>query len=447
MLTTLILTLLAHHTHAWTDWDKRQTCTPSNGVHQPNSVDEIVQIVQVAAFTQSQLKVVGSGHSFSPITLTDDGRQNGSIMLNLDRLDTILRLPAPSNLSVVVEAGIRVHDLNAALLQAGYALKNTGAIAIQSVAGATQTGTHGTGSQLGSMSSQLSSMDLILANGTIVTASLDMNPNLFRAARVGLGALGIVVRVTVQVVPMFKLKRVAMPYPLDLLMQDLPRLNQQYDRLQWYWTPYTNNATLLLRTEVPIDSEIIPCWPGDVELSMEISKNVTCVDWSFKALCHEADDAVLYTEMEMFVDQKDCAALVSDFQTYQESVRNSSECAVGTIPKTGICSLFTGVRYGKKDEVSWMSQMYNRDICVISNIVLGTKEMSGPAKEFELYGKQLEKIAQKYHGRPHWGKMNWATADDLKPVYPMFDNFKQMRDIVDPRGMFMNDYLRRVLGY
>ena len=292
----------------------------------------------------------------------------------------------------------------------------------------------------------LSSMDLVLANGTVVTASLDENVNLFRAARVGLGALGIVVRVTVDVVPMFKLRRVAMPYPLDLLMQNLPRLKQQYDRLQWYWTPYTNNATLLLRTPAPIDAEIVPCWPGDVDISMETGGNVTCLDWSFKALCHEADDAVLYTEMEMFVDQKHCAALVSDFQAYQESVRNSSECA-GNVPKTGVCSLFTGIRYGRSDAVSWMSQMYDSDICVISNIVLGTTEVSGPATEFALYGKELEKIAQKYGGRPHWGKMNWATAEQLKPVYPMFDDFKKVRDEVDPRNMFMNDYLRRVLGY
>ena len=186
-----------------------------------------------------------------------------------------------------------------------------------------------------------------------------------------------------------------MPYPLDQLMVDLPRLKQDYARLQWYWTPYTNNATLLLRIPVDVDAPIVPCWPGDVELSAITGKNVTCTDWSFKALCHEADDAVLYTEMEMFVDQKDCANLVQDFQTFQQSVRNQSQCA-GTPPKTGQCSLFTGVRYGKADEISWMSQMYQRDICVVSNIVLGTTEVSGPSKEFDLYGKELEVIAQNY---------------------------------------------------
>jgi len=202
----------------------------------------------------------------------------------------------------------------------------------------------------------------------------------------------------------------------------------------------------LLRIPIASNATIVPCWPGDVELSITTGQNVTCTDWSFKALCHEADDAVLYTEMEMFVDQKHCQNLVNEFQTYQNSVRNKSQCA-GTPPKTGSCSLFTGVRYGKADEISWMSQMYQRDICVISNIVLGTTSVSGPAKEFELYGKQLESIAQKYGGRPHWGKMNWATGAEIAAVYPKLDAYKKIRDDLDPNNMFLNDYLRRVLGY
>ena len=429
----------------FTDWDKRQTCTPSNGIHQPSTVEELRQIVTVAEIMSTQIKTVGSGHSFSQITLTDDGRTNGSIILNLDNLNKVLKLPTPDDLTVTVEAGIRVHDLNAQLLVAGYALTNTGAIAIQSIAGATQTGTHGTGVDLGSMSSTITSLDLLLANGTVATTSITENPNLFKAVRVGLGALGIVVRVTLQVVPKFKLHRVAMPYPLDQLMVDLPRLKQDYARLQWYWTPYTNNATLLLRIPVDVDAPIVPCWPGDVELSAITGKNVTCTDWSFKALCHEADDAVLYTEMEMFVDQKHCANLVQEFQTFQRSVRNQSQCA-GTPPKTGRCSLFTGVRYGKADSISWMSQMYQRDICVISNIVLGTTDVSGPPEEFALYGKQLETIAQKYGARPHWGKMHWFTGPEIAAVYPEIEAFKQMRAELDPNNMFVNDYLRRVLG-
>ncbi len=456
----LVLTLLlaaAASAAAWTDWDRRQSCHPTEGVVQPASVEEVVARVRAAHAAGDQLKTVGSGHSFSPITLTDDAAPAAaaaarrSVLLNLDKLDRVLALPATTAATptVHVEAGIRVHDLNAQLLAAGWALANTGAIAIQSIAGATQTGTHGTGTQLGSMSSQLEEITLVLANASVVTCSASVRPDLFGAARVGLGALGILVRVKVRVVPKFKLRRIAMPYDLDRLMRDLPRLNAEYERLQWYYTPFTDNATLLLRVPVPLDTPIEPCWPGDWEQALAGGggggNNVTCVDWSFKALCHEADDAILYTEMEYFVERQHAAALAADFRAFQDSLRNQSRCA-GTVPKTGACSLFTGVRYGARDDVSWMSQMTGRDIAVVSNIVLGTTEVAGPQDEFALFGRGLERIAGKYGGRPHWGKMNWATAADLRPQYPMFDRFVALRRELDPGGMFLNDYLRRVLG-
>ena len=318
--------------YTWSDWDGLQTCHPTEGLVQPASVDEVVALVTAAATKGQQVKVVGSGHSFSPITLTDDEHSHGvkqqqqqeeeeqeqeeedhlhneslslsggSVMLNLDKLSKVVELPSEASLFVTVEAGIRVHVLNEALLEAGFALENTGAIAQQSVAGATQTATHGTGSELGSMAAQIASLDIVLADGQIVTASTSSNAELFAAARVGLGALGVVVRVQLRVVPKFKLRRVAMPYALDQLLLDLPELTQRYQRLQWYYTPYTNNATLLLRLPAPIDTPIEPCWPGLFSsrefVERGASQNVTCVDWSFKALCHEADDATLYTEME-----------------------------------------------------------------------------------------------------------------------------------------------------
>lgn len=287
---------------------------------------------------------------------------------------------------------------------------------------------------------------MLLANGTVVHASEhDLDPSLFNAGRVGLGALGIMLRIRLRVVPQFKLQRVAMPYDLNQLQADLPALYEQYDRMQWYWTPYTNNATLLLRIPVPIDTPIVPCWPGDVERSLRTSRNVTCVDWSFKALCHEADDATLYTEMEYFVNVSHGAAIVADFRAFQDSVANESECRVGSTSGGQPCALFTGVRYGKQDEM-WMSQMYGRDIAVVSTIVLGTATVAGPQAEFALYAKSLEKIAGKYGGRPHWGKMNWATVTDLQPQYPRFDAFVALRAAVDPNGMFLNRYLRRILG-
>lgn len=109
------------------------------------------------------------------------------------------------------------------------------------------------------------------------------------------------------------------------------------------------------------------------------------------------------------------------------------------------CALFAGVRYGKADSM-WMSQMYHRDIAVLSMIVLGNATTAGPVDEFALFGHGVEQLAAKYDGRPHWGKMNWATASSLRPLYPRFDDFVALRAELDPTGIFLNNYLRRVLG-
>jgi hypothetical protein len=325
----------------WSDWDGRQVCYPSEFI-QPKTISEVVNIVKNANANNQQVKVVGSGHSFSPITLTSADRSN-AILLNLDYLNELISVQAQN---VTVQAGIRVHDLNTKLLAKGYALENTGAIAMQSVAGATQTGTHGTGKNLGSMSTQILHFKLLLSNGTIINVDSNHNSDIFYAGRVGLGSLGIMLETTLTIVPKFKLKRTAMPYSLKQLLIDLPNLYDKYERMQWYYTPYTDNATLLLRERVPLDTPIIPCWPKSLVEMQNLKQNVTCIDWSFKALCHEADDKIKYTEMEYFVNYADADIVIKKFIAYQASVKDT----IGTTchKESTKCNLFTGVRYAKK---------------------------------------------------------------------------------------------------
>lgn len=166
---------------------------------------------------------------------------------------------------------------------------------------------------------------------------------------------------------------------------------------------------------------------------------------SFKALTRDGDDTTIYTEIEYFVSVEDTVSLAKDFLAIQDSFKDSvaQDCAAGSL---GPCSLFTGFRYAQRDD-NWLSPMYQRDIAVISNIVLGNATRTGPFSVFEAYGQALEKVAvAKYRGRPHWGKFNWATSAKLRPAYPRFDAFTTLRAQVDPQGMFDNEYLRKVLG-
>jgi len=431
----------------FTSWDHRLICFPQT-LLQPDSIEQVVSIVQRVSAAQQQVKVYGAGHSFSRCALTDPASASSKpVMINLDKLSKVLSLPTEAHPVVRVEAGIRVHDLNTQLHATGFALLNAGAIAEQSIAGATQTGTHGTGHSLGSMATQILGLTMVVANGTVVSANATHNAELFDAGRVGLGALGILTELELKVRPAFKLKRSTTSWNLDRLMAALPALNQRYERLQWYWTPNTVNATLLLREEVPISTPIGEgCWGSDNLQEGHSSGNTECVDWSYKALSHPSAydySRALYTEMEYFVPRKHAAALIADFRAFQESIKGQldSGCSAGR------CSLFAGIRYVAQDNI-WLSMMQGQDIAVLSSIVFGPpdRSISGPSSMVELIDRGLERIAAKYHGRPHWGKWHEAKQMRLRSVYPRFDDFRTLRKSLDPKGIFVNDWLRGELG-
>jgi len=226
-------------------------------------------------------------------------------------------------------------------------------------------------------------------------------------------------------------------YDLDQLLNELPVLIDKYDRLQWYYTTYTQNATLLLRleTDEPITTG---CWPSNIHSSISNNDNdiTSCVDVSYKAMTSPHDDSVKYTEMEYFVPVAFSMSAIQEFISFQESVRHLHNESV---------ELFTGVRYVKQDEI-WLSPMYQRDIAVISFICLGNEFETGDPREFSMYAHGLADIAKKYGGRPHWGKVQYEDSQQLRQLYPMFDSFVDIRNQLDPDRMFVNDYLEQILG-
>lgn len=281
------------------------------------------------------------------------------------------------------------------------------------------------------------SFRLVTANGTVVEVSKASYPDLFEAGRVGLGVLGIISAVTISTVDLFRMRLDQIPYDLDVLLTALPLLMQQHPRLQWYWTPYTSQATLVLRS--PTTEPITPggCWES---ARMAAPNGTSCVDLSYKTLTDSRDHYYarpLYTEMEMFVPADRIYDAIADFRAYQEAVKSQHSSAV---------SLFTGVRYVDADDI-WLSPQYARRNAVISMIVLGTKDQTGDPTEFALYTQGLETICtQKYQGRPHWGKQNYATVSTIASTYPQFSAFNALRCALDPQGMFSNDYILQRLG-
>lgn len=468
----------------WRNWGRNQVCYPDTLV-KPRTEDEMASALSYARSAGLRVKVVGAGHSFSPVALTD------GLMVSLDRMDKVVSVDAKA-LRVSVQAGIRVHVLNDALAAKGLALENMGAIAQQSMAGATQTSTHGTGTVLGSMSTQIVGMRLMLANSTVL--DLDQASPLLPAARVGLGVLGVVTQVTLRVVPLFRLERVTTIMPLPSLLDQLPTLLRRFPRLQYYWTPLTANTTggvqmATLLTRAPTDKPISGCWPDTLHRMLAAREDpavaallaaggngapcspILRLPVAALTLPPPCSHLLLRGPLLPRADARDrrCGALHRDGDVRRPQRHRQRPRGLCLLPAPGRvrrrappCSdalgrpppsphpldarlrrpkhdsewaLFTGVRYVAADD-NWLSPMYQRNASVVSQIVFGTNSTGTDPSQFALFAKGLEGIAQRVQGRPHWGKMNWASPQYLRSAYPRFADFASLRAQLDPKGAY-----------
>src|SRR5688500_1806577 len=197
---------------SWTNWAGNQSCAPT-AIRRPTSEGELVAIVKEAGATGVRVKCVGAGHSFTPSACTD------GILVDLSGYGRVLGHDAEAR-TVTVQAGITLSALCDELDRLGLALENMGDIAYQSIAGATATATHGTGWHFGNISSRIVGMRLIAGDGSVVECSDDENPDVLAAARVGVGALGIVSAVTLEAVPAFRLHAIEEPIRVDEVLAD-----------------------------------------------------------------------------------------------------------------------------------------------------------------------------------------------------------------------------------
>ena len=185
----------------WQNWAKNVQCNPSSIEH-PETEEAVIEIIKNAAATSKRVRVAGNGHSFTELDSTSE------TMLQLDKLQGLLEINSEKS-TAKAWAGSSIKNLNQQLFDKGYNLINLGDIDVQSIAGSTATGTHGTGLRFGNISSQMSAFTLATADGQLLECSKDKNSEIFNAGRVSLGSLGIFTQMTMDVVPAYKLEYVA----------------------------------------------------------------------------------------------------------------------------------------------------------------------------------------------------------------------------------------------
>ena len=224
-------------TGTWTNWAGQQRCAPTR-VLRPAGEDELAAGVRRAAEDGSVVRPIGTGHSFTALCVTDD------VQVDLTAMDRVLDLDESTGVARV-QPGITLHRLSEELHARGRALENMGDVDVQTGTGALSTGTHGTGAAFGNLSSRMVGGRLVTAKGDVLDLAADGDPDLLRAARVSLGALGVLSEVSIQTVPAFRLHKVEAPKPLDQVLRDVDELVAAHDHVEFYALPWSPTALLL----------------------------------------------------------------------------------------------------------------------------------------------------------------------------------------------------------
>jgi L-gulonolactone oxidase len=429
--------------NGWSNWDRRQHCFPSV-IERPQNVLELRGALDRARQGGRKVRVAGAGHSFTGLVPT------AGSLISLERMDRVLEVDPTSGL-VRVEAGITIGQLNRQLDRHGLAFENLGDIDKQSLAGATATATHGTGSRLRNISAQLHAVELMQADGTLVKLDALHDPDGWRAARVSLGALGVVTALTLQTVPAYRLHGVDGPAALERTLEQLDHLPEDHDHFEMYWFPYSNKALLRSndRTErAPTRRSKLREYLEDIvlvnhglgafsklgrrypALIPRLNRTVTRVAGSSDRVdvSHRifvSPRLVRFTEMEYAIPRAHAA----------ETIRAIREGVQGRrLP----INFPIEVRFVAGDD-ALLSPAHGRDSCYIAVHVFDQME-------YEPYFRMVEEIMNGFAGRPHWGKRHFQTAETLAPRYPEWERFRAVRARMDPEGMFANAEIDRVLG-
>jgi L-gulono-1,4-lactone dehydrogenase len=428
---------------SWHNWAGDERCLPARIEH-PATIAQLTDAVVRAGERGHRVRAVGSGHSFSDIACTDGA------LVKLDRLSGVLDVDRSSGL-VRVQAGITIRELSRRLLTHGLALENLGDIDVQSVAGAISTATHGTGARLGNIPSQVREITLALADGSTLTCSHERDPETFAAARVSLGALGVIAEVTLQCVPAFTLQGVDRPAPLHDTLERFQELALANDHFELFVFPHAHTA--LTRTnnrteEAPRPRGRLSAYANDVLLTNHafelfcrlarrrprwiprINRTVTRLAGSSTRVERSAEifaspRLVRFTEMEYSLPRENTP----------QAVRRVLE----TIERRGFAVPFPiEVRTVAGDD-AFLSTAHGRD-----NGYVAVHMYRG--MEWEPYFRAVEEIMNELGGRPHWGKRHFQTAATLRERYPAWDRFQAVRARLDPDRRFANQWTERVLG-
>ncbi|WP_374455145.1 D-arabinono-1,4-lactone oxidase [Nocardioides sp.] len=430
----------------WRNWSGLVEAHPQR-VLSPSSVGAVVDVVRQAREQGTTVKMTGTGHSFTAIAAPEH------TLLRPERLAGLLEVDREA-MTVTARAGTPLKDLNAALERLGLSLHNMGDIAEQTLAGATSTGTHGTGGTAAGLAAQLAGLELVTGTGDVVRASAQENPDVFEVARVGLGALGVLTSVTFDVEPLFVIEAHEQPMGWGEALDAYDEMTAASHHVDMYWFPHTD--AMMVKQNVRTDLD-----PGEQQPPSRVAawwEDELVSNTVFGALCRVGSRAPgliprinsvagralserRYSDLahRVFVTPRRVRFREMEYAVPREvGLDVLRECRRVIDASDWQIAFPVEIRTAPADDIP-LSTASGRDSFYLAfHVPMDTDHTA--------YFGGLEPVLREAGGRPHWGKVHTRTVADLAPAYPRFDDFLAMRERLDPDRVFANDYLRRVLG-
>ncbi|KAF9382083.1 hypothetical protein CPB97_007358 [Podila verticillata] len=454
------------------NWARTFRCVPEQ-YYTPKTEAEIVKIIHLARILGKKVKAIGTGHSPSDLACTD------GFMINTDKLDHLIEVDQ-KNMTITVEAGMKLHKLHDILELHELAMSNLGSISDQSVAGVMSTATHGTGAEYPSLCASVLDMTMITATGERLYCSKTVQPDIFNAAVCSLGSLGIITTMTLQCEPAFRLENKQEPAKLDHVLNNLDSIIHSAEHVRLWWYPHTDNVVVWRanRTTKEISTPK-PSWRTSHWFNFHIYQGLLNICryipgliptlsrfmfWATQSKPLErVDDSVKVFNFDCLFPQyvnewsipwRHTAEALRALDKFIESgcvpdeliSKDNATTSLGLVQKTSSSPPLkvhfpVEIRFVKKDNV-WLSPAYGVDSCYIGIIMYRPYGKPVPYKRF---WAGYEQIMGAFDGRPHWAKAHSVRYAGLEKAYPKMAQFTKIRETLDPEGMFLNDYLRRHL--
>ncbi|HET9676804.1 MAG TPA: D-arabinono-1,4-lactone oxidase [Solirubrobacterales bacterium] len=428
---------------AWANWAGDQVCRPAR-ISRPRSRHELAEAVGRAAAAGEKVRVAGSGHSFTEAALTE------GTLIRLEALSGVLDADRESGL-VQVGGGTVLADLNEELARLGLAMENLGDIDRQTIAGAISTGTHGTGARLRNISAQVEGLELVLGDGSVRHLGAGTDPELLRAARVGVGALGAITAVTLRCVPAFSLARVDAPHPREEVLDSFQQRADEHEHFELFTFPYSDLALVLERNRLEgppsprgraaayLNDVVLENWA--LEALAATGKAIPSLIPALSRLAGRLASGSRTSDRSdrVFVNERRVRFTEMEYALPREHGPEAARRVIEWVRSNRYPVFFPiEMRVAAGDD-AFLSAAHERDTAYVA-----VHQYRG--MEWRPYFEAVEAIMNDYGGRPHWGKRHFQTAATLAPRYPAWEEFQQARDALDPGRVFTNEYTQRVLG-